>query len=85
MSKDNKGRTREEAAVRGSINENESADTKVDPMIRDGVTTLVLAGYSVGHFANDLCASMWFIYLSFYLLNVVKLDQNISGLCLLSG
>jgi len=83
MSSDNKGRNKEEAALRGSINEDSTS--KVDPMIRDGVTTVVLAGYSVGHFANDLCASMWFIYLSFYLLNVVKLDQNISGLCLLSG
>jgi len=54
-------------------------------MIRDGVTTTVLAAYSVGHFANDLCASMWFIYLSYYLINVVGLKQNISGLCLLSG
>ena len=54
-------------------------------MIRDGVTTLVLAAYSVGHFANDLCGTMWFIYLSYYLLNVVELDQNVAGLCLLSG
>lgn len=54
-------------------------------MIRDGVTKIVLSAYSVGHFANDLCASMWFIYLSYYLLNVVELSQNISGLCLLSG
>lgn len=71
-SENNKGRTKEEEIIRGSLNEDGGA--KVDPMIRDGVTTLVLAGYSVGHFANDLCASMWFIYLSFYLLNVVKLD-----------
>ena len=40
-------------------------------MPRDGVTTRVLAAYSVGHFANDLCASMWFIYLSYYLVYVV--------------
>lgn len=45
----------------------------------------MLAGYSVGHFANDLCASMWFIYLSYYLLNVVNLSSSIAGLCLLSG
>lgn len=63
----------------------ESKDEKADPMMRDGVTTVVLAGYSVGHFANDACASMWFIYLSYYLIYVVKLSQNISGLCLLSG
>ena len=56
-----------------------------DPMIRDGVTPIVLSGYAVGHFANDLCASMWFIYLSYYLLEVVGLTSNVSGLCLLSG
>jgi len=43
-----------------------------DPDIpRDGVVKRVLAAYSVGHFANDLCASMWFVYLSYYLVYVV--------------
>ena len=51
-----------------------STDSKPDPMIRDGVTKVVLSAYSVGHFANDLCASMWFIYLSYYLLDVVGLS-----------
>ena len=60
---------------RSHLNEDtESHESKPDPMIRDGVTKIVLAAYSVGHFANDLCASMWFIYLSYYLLNVVKLS-----------
>ena len=59
---------------------------KQDPTIpRDGVTTRVLAAYSVGHFANDLCASMWFIYLSYYLVYVVELSENVAGLALLSG
>lgn len=40
---------------------------------RDGLTVRHIWAYSVGHFNNDLCASMWFIYLSYYLLNVVKL------------
>ena len=78
-----------EDSLRGtnkSVNQNASeVSVGQDPMVRDGVTTLVLSGYSVGHFANDLCASMWFIYLSYYLLYVVKLSQSISGLCLLSG
>ena len=52
---------------------------------RDGVNKRVLAAYSVGHFANDLCASMWFIYLSYYMVYVVKLTENIAGLGLLSG
>lgn len=29
--------------------------------------------YSIGHFNNDLCASMWFIYLNYYLIYVVQL------------
>ena len=73
---------------RGSnINDMQSSKDsgQTDPMVRDGVTSVVLAGYSVGHFANDLCASMWFIYLSYYLLNVVGLSSSIAGLCLLSG
>ena len=56
------------------LNEELVSEVSVDPMIRDGVTTVVLSAYSVGHFANDLCASMWFIYLSYYLLSVVKLE-----------
>ena len=30
-------------------------------------------GYSVGHFLNDCCASMWFTYLLIYLKKVVLL------------
>jgi Na+/melibiose symporter-like transporter len=56
-----------------------------DNFKRDKIEGPVLLGYSVGHFANDLCASMWFIYLSYYLLYVVGLSENVSGLCLLSG
>lgn len=63
----------------------ENKEEENDVSNRDGVTPVVLSGYSVGHFANDLCASMWFIYLSYFLLYVVKLDAHIAGLCLLSG
>ena len=34
---------------------------------RDALTERKILGYSVGHFNNDLCASMWFIYLNYYL------------------
>ena len=57
-----------------------------DPQIpRDGVSTRILIAYSVGHFANDLCASLWFIYLNYYLVYVVKVSVNVAGLALLSG
>ena len=79
-------RSTQEESEHSRLNEDlETNESRPDPMIRDGVTKVVLSAYSVGHFANDLCASMWFIYLSYYLINVVELSQNISGLCLLSG
>lgn len=53
--------------------------------IKDGLTMLNIAAYSVGHLGNDLCAAMWFFYLSWYLKRVVNLDATLAGGCLLSG
>ena len=53
--------------------------------MRDALGNQEVAAYSVGHFNNDLCASMWFIYLTWYVANVVGLDPKWTGLCLLSG
>jgi hypothetical protein len=46
---------------------------------RDGLETKHVAAYSIGHFNNDLCAAMWFVYLSWYLNKVVKLDKGVTG------
>jgi len=54
-------------------------------MKRDGMSSRHIAAYSVGHFSNDLCATMWFVYLSWYLNKIVKLDKELTGLCMLSG
>lgn len=42
-------------------------------------------GYSIGHLNNDLCAAIWFNYLTYYVNKVVGLSDEVSGLCLLSG
>ena len=52
---------------------------------RDALTERKIFGYSVGHFNNDLCASMWFIYLNYYLQYVVGLTPVVAGAALLSG
>ena len=44
-----------------------------------------IAAYSVGHFNNDLCASMWFIYLSWYISTVVGASDTITASAMLSG
>ncbi|CAJ1060935.1 major facilitator superfamily domain-containing protein 12 isoform X2 [Xyrichtys novacula] len=41
--------------------------------------------YAVGHFQNDLCASMWFTYLLVYLHNVLGLQSTYAGVLLLIG
>ena len=45
----------------------------VDPetLPRDGLVGKHVAAYAVGHFNNDLCAAMWFVYLSWYVKDVV--------------
>ena len=52
---------------------------------RDGMTPIRVWAYSVGHFNNDLCASMWFVYLTFYLIKVVNLDEGTAAAAVLSG
>ncbi|XP_077439856.1 major facilitator superfamily domain-containing protein 12 [Vanacampus margaritifer] len=41
--------------------------------------------YAVGHFLNDLCASMWFTYLLVYLHSVLGLRSTFAGVLLLIG
>ena len=60
-------------------------EVDADNLQRDGMKLVHVCAYSVGHFNNDLCASMWFVYLSWYINKVVGLNANLTGLCLLSG
>ncbi|MBN3301892.1 MFS12 protein, partial [Amia calva] len=41
--------------------------------------------YSVGHFLNDLCASMWFTYLLVYYHSVLGFMNTYAGILLLAG
>lgn len=41
--------------------------------------------YSVGHFLNDLCASMWFTYLLVYYHSVLGFNNTVAGVLLLVG
>lgn len=54
-------------------------------MKRDGLTELNVAAYSVGHFFNDLCAVMWFMYLAWYLTQVVELSPEVTAASGLAG
>lgn len=41
--------------------------------------------YSVGHFLNDLCASMWFTYLLVFYHSVLGFQNTYAGVLLLVG
>ena len=69
----------------GLVPPSAETDTNAEFMKRDWLTNAHVAAYSVGHFSNDLCAAMWFFYLSWYLTRVVQLDETTTGYCMLSG
>lgn len=54
-------------------------------MPRDGLDPIHVKAYSLGHFNNDMCASMWFVYLTWYLKVVVKLEDSVFAGSQLSG
>lgn len=49
------------------------------------MTLAARLSYAVGHFLNDLCASMWFTYLLLYLHSVRAYSSRGAGLLLLLG
>jgi len=38
-----------------------------ESMKRDGLESIHVTAYSLGHLFNDLCASCWFVYFTWYL------------------
>ncbi|VDM74794.1 unnamed protein product [Strongylus vulgaris] len=49
------------------------------------VLSYIRSFLGVGHFYNDLCASMWFTYLMIYLEKVLKFRSSRAGLLMLIG
>ena len=41
--------------------------------------------YGIGHFMNDLCASCWFFFLSYYLMEIVDIGEYNTGYVMLAG
>ena len=52
---------------------------------RDALGNKEVIAYAVGHLNNDLCATMWFMYLAYYVQYVVGLESKYVGLSMLSG
>lgn len=51
----------------------------------ESIPLLNRLSYAVGHFLNDLCASMWFTYLLVYYHSVLGFQNTYAGVLLLVG
>uniref|UniRef100_A0A668AEG6 Major facilitator superfamily domain containing 12a n=1 Tax=Myripristis murdjan TaxID=586833 RepID=A0A668AEG6_9TELE len=54
-------------------------------IMSDNLPVLEKLSYAVGHFLNDLCASMWFTYLLVFYHSVLGFKNTYAGLLLLVG
>ena len=52
---------------------------------RDGMTKINMGAYAVGHVYNDFCATLWFMYLLYFLTYPVQLGPGNASFALLSG
>uniref|UniRef100_A0A1I7VAR2 Major facilitator superfamily transporter n=1 Tax=Loa loa TaxID=7209 RepID=A0A1I7VAR2_LOALO len=53
--------------------------------ISNELTGCQVFGYGIGHFYNDLCASMWFTYFLLFLEKVIVMRSSVAGLIMLIG
>lgn len=60
-------------------------ETKKIEVKGDDLTTVSILSYSIGHFLNDICASCWFNFLSYYLVNIRMLSPMVAGYVLFAG
>lgn len=54
-------------------------------VMAESLSLLKRLSYAVGHFLNDLCASMWFTYLLVYYHSVLGFQNSYAGVLLLVG
>jgi Na+/melibiose symporter-like transporter len=51
----------------------------------DDLKRINLFSYGIGHFQNDLAASCWFFFLSYYLTDIINIDPYQAGYIMLAG
>lgn len=51
----------------------------------DDMNRIIILGYSIGHFFNDICCACWFYFFSYYLVHILDLDETTAGYIVLGG
>jgi len=54
-------------------------------LLSDDLKPKNIWAYGIGHFFNDLCASIWFFFLSYYLIQIIGLEEHKASYVLLWG
>lgn len=44
----------------------------------DRLSNFVVSAYSVGHVYNDLCGTIWFMYLLYFLIDIVQVPTSVA-------
>ena len=57
----------------------------VSKQLGDTLTRFEIYSYATGHFFNDLCSTIWFFYMSYFLSEIVQLPLYAAGTVLLVG
>jgi Na+/melibiose symporter-like transporter len=55
------------------------------PVKGDDLRKTNIYSYGIGHFMNDLCASCWFFFLSYFLIEIVDIGEYNTGYVILAG
>ena len=55
------------------------------PVKGDDLRKSNIYSYGIGHFMNDLCASCWFFFLSYFLMEIVDIGEYNTGYVMLAG
>jgi len=55
------------------------------PVKGDDLRKTNIYSYGIGHFMNDLCASCWFFFLSYFLIEIVNIGEYNTGYVMLAG
>lgn len=68
-----------------NLNQEGSVPSEKIKVKGDDLTPVSTISYSIGHFQNDICASCWFNFMSYYTVHILQIDKVTAGFVLLSG
>jgi len=83
---ENSGETNNRNDINNASNGLQQSQNQEKLLVKgDDLTPVSIFSYSIGHFQNDICASCWFNFMTYYLLYIREMDETEAGFVLLAG